>query len=210
MFVDETGAFIQPDYLIPVLAATFLPLPPPTRVIHDVRTSRAAIEAIRALGCEPVIGKVGHAYAKVLLREVDAVCGGELAGHYYFRAFHGCDSGGLAALRILGAFARAKADGRCVSRFMAPICGKYANSGEMNFKVADKPAAIARVLEAAKSFGAETGRTEIDGVRLEFAPGWISVRPSNTEPYLRLIAECDTPARLAAWMQTLSAAIGRS
>ena len=210
MFVDETGAFIQPDYLIPVLAATFLPLPPPTRVIHDVRTSRAAIEAIRALGCEPVIGKVGHAYAKVLLREVDAVCGGELAGHYYFRAFHGCDSGELAALRILGAFARAKADGRCVSRFMVPICGKYANSGEVNFKVADKSAAIARALEAAKSFGAETGRTEIDGVRLEFAPGWISVRPSNTEPYLRLIAECDTPARLAAWMQTLSAAIGRS
>ena len=210
MFVDETGAFIQPDYLIPVLAATFLPLPPHTRVIHDVRTSRAAIEAIRALGCEPVIGKVGHAYAKVLLREVDAVCGGELAGHYYFRAFHGCDSGELAALRILGAFARAKADGRCVSRFMAPICWKYANSGEVNFKVADKPAAIARVLEAAKSFGAETGRTEIDGVRLEFAPGWISVRPSNTEPYLRLIAECDTPARLAAWMQALSAAIGRS
>ncbi len=209
MFVDETGAFVQPDYLIPVLAATFRPLPPHARVIHDVRTSRAAIEAIRALGCEPVVGKVGHAYAKALLREVGAVCGGELAGHYYFRDFHGCDSGELAALRILGAFARAKADGRRVSQFLAPICGKYANSGEVNFKAADKPAAIARVLEAAKAFGAETGRCTLDGVRLEFATGWISIRPSNTEPYLRLVAECDTPARLASWLQTLSAAIAR-
>ena len=207
MFVDETGTFIQPDYLIPVLAATFRPAPAPFRVIHDVRTSRAAIEAIRALGAEPVIGRVGHAYAKALLREVDAVCGGELAGHYYFRDFHGCDSGELAALRILGAFARAKASGRRVSQFMAPVCGKYANSGELNFTVADKEAAIARVLAAAKAFGPETGRCAIDGVRLEFDAGWISVRPSNTEPYLRIVAECDTPARLAAWRTALAAAV---
>ena len=208
MFVDETGAFIQPDYLIPVLAETFLAgtdARPP--VIHDVRTSRAAIEAIRALGCEPVMGKVGHAYAKTLLRQVGAVCGGELAGHYYFRDFHGCDSGAFAALRLLGAFARAKARGLTVSRFLAPLCGKYANSGELNFTVADKPAAIARVLAAAQTFGVETGRSEIDGVRLEFAEGWISVRASNTEPYLRLIAECDTPARLARWTATLTAAL---
>ena len=221
MFVDETGAFIQPDYLIPVLASTFFtssatsrPSPsslhrstPSPAIIHDVRTSRAAIEAIREMGCEPVIGKVGHAYAKVLLREVKAVCGGELAGHYYFRDFHGCDSGELAALRILEAFARAKAEGRSVSAFMAPIMCKYANSGEVNFKVDDKPAAIARVLTAANSFGAEIGRCEIDGVRLEFAEGWISVRQSNTEPYLRLLAECDTPARLETWMAALTAAV---
>lgn len=215
MFVDENGTFIQPDYLIPVLASTYFPpsqpslpsQPPRSSIIHDVRTSRAAIEAIRAMGCEPVIGKVGHAYAKVLLREVKAVCGGELAGHYYFRDFHGCDSGELAALRILGAFAQAKARGETVSRYMEPICGKYANSGEVNFKVADKPAAIARVLAVAKTFGAETGRCEIDGVRLEFAEGWISVRQSNTEPYLRLLAECDTAERLKTWMDALSAAV---
>ena len=215
MFVDETGAFIQPDYLIPVLASTyFLPSPPSQpsppslpSIIHDVRTSRAAIEAIREMGCKPVIGKVGHAYAKVLLREVKAVCGGELAGHYYFRDFHGCDSGELAALRILGAFAQAKSLGKSVSRYMSPICGKYANSGEVNFKVADKPAAIARALAVAKTFGKETERCEIDGVRLEFAEGWISVRQSNTEPYLRLLAECDTADRLKTWMDALSAAV---
>ena len=205
MFVDETGAFIQPDYLIPVLASTYHE--PGATVIHDVRTSRAAIEAIRAQGATPVIGKVGHAYAKVLLREVKAVCGGELAGHYYFRDFHGCDSGELAALRILGAFADAKARGQTVSAFMAPLLGKYANSGEVNFKVEDKPAAIARVLEAAKGLAPETGRTTIDGYRLEYDAGWISVRQSNTEPYLRLIVECDTRARLDDWLARLTAAI---
>ena len=205
MFVDETGAFIQPDYLIPVLASTYHE--PGATVIHDVRTSRAAIEAIRAQGASPVIGKVGHAYAKVLLREVKAVCGGELAGHYYFRDFHGCDSGELAALRILGAFAEAKAQGQTVSAFMAPLLGKYANSGEVNFKVEDKPAAIARVLETAKGLAPETGRTTIDGYRLEYDAGWISVRQSNTEPYLRLIVECDTRARLDDWLARLTAAI---
>ena len=205
MFVDETGAFIQPDYLIPVLASTYSE--PNASVIHDVRTSRAAIEAIRAQGATPVIGKVGHAYAKVLLREVKAVCGGELAGHYYFRDFHGCDSGELAALRILGAFASAKSRGLTVSAFMAPLLGKYANSGEVNFKVEDKPAAIARVLEAARGLAPETGRTTIDGYRLEYDAGWVCVRQSNTEPYLRLIVECDTPARLDDWLARLTAAI---
>ena len=205
MFVDETGAFIQPDYLIPVLASTYHE--PGATVIHDVRTSRAAIEAIRAQGATPVIGKVGHAYAKVLLREVKAVCGGELAGHYYFRDFHGCDSGELAALRILGAFAEAKAQGQTVSAFMAPLLGKYANSGEVNFKVEDKPAAIARVLETAKGLAPETGRTTIDGYRLEYDAGWVSVRQSNTEPYLRLIVECDTRTRLGDWLGRLTTAI---
>ena len=203
MFVDEAGAFIQPDYLIPVLAATY---PERGTVIHDVRTSRAAIEALRADGFTPVMGKVGHAFAKVLLREMGAVCGGELAGHYYFRDFCHCDSGELAALRLLCAFARAKAAGKTVSQFLAPITRKYANSGEMNFTVDDKPAAIARVLEAAKALGNETGRSDIDGYRLEYAEGWVSVRQSNTEPLLRLLVECDTPERLAAWSATLTAA----
>ena len=205
MFVDEKGAFIQPDYLIPVLASTYSE--PNASVIHDVRTSRAAIEAIRAQGATPVIGKVGHAYAKVLLREVKAICGGELAGHYYFRDFHGCDSGELAALRILGAFASAKARGLTVSAFMAPLLDKYANSGEVNFKVEDKPAAIARVLAAARELAPETGRTEIDGYRLEYDAGWVCVRQSNTEPYLRLIVECDTRARLDDWLARLTEAI---
>ena len=204
MFVDETGAFIQPDYLIPVLAETFGER---GVVIHDVRTSRAAIERLREDGFTPVMGKVGHAFAKVLLRETGAICGGELAGHYYFRDFVHCDSGELAALRILGAFAAAKRNGQSVSAFMAPLLGKYSNSGEVNFKVNDKPAAIARVLAAAAGLARETGRSEIDGYRIEFAEGWISVRQSNTEPLLRLIVECDTRERMEGWLKALSSAI---
>ena len=204
MFVDERGEFVQPDFLIPMLATTFAERAP---VIHDVRTGRAAIEKLAADGFTPVMGKVGHAFAKVLLRKTKAVCGGELAGHYYFRDFHFCDSGELAALRILGALSAEKAAGRSVSAALDPVVNKYANSGEVNFKVDDKPAAIARVLEAAFHLAAETGRSDIDGYRLEYAEGWISVRQSNTEPYLRLIVECDTRERLDAWMAVLSAAI---
>ena len=193
MFVDENGAFIQPDYLIPVLAGTF---DEKGVVIHDVRTSRAAIERLKADGFTPVMGKVGHAYAKVLLREMNAICGGELAGHYYFRDFVHCDSGELAALRILSAFAAAKRKGTCVSACRAPLLGKYANSGEVNFEVADKPAAIGRVLDVAKTLAVETGRSEIDGCRIEYAEGWVSVRQSNTEPLLRLIVECDSRERM--------------
>ena len=207
MFVDENGTFIQPDYLIPVLAETFRDdpsLPPSPTVIHDVRTSRAAIERLRADGFTPVMGKVGHAFAKVLLRETGAICGGELAGHYYFRDFVHCDSGELAALRILSAFAAAKRKGQRVSAFMAPLLTRYANSGEVNFEVPDKPAAIARVLAVAKTLASETGRSEIDGYRLEYAEGWISVRQSNTEPLLRLIVECDSRARMENWLSALS------
>ena len=208
MFVDERGRFIQPDFLIPVLAETYLPEPADGKsrpvAIHDVRTSRAAIERLTSAGFKPVMGKVGHAFAKKLLREVGGVCGGELAGHYYFRDFFNCDSGELAALRMLGAFAQAKRNGQKVSEFMKPITEKYANSGELNFKVPDKKAATSAILAAAASLGTERGRETMDGYRLEFDKGWISVRESNTEPYLRLIVETDTPERLALWTRTLT------
>ncbi len=215
MFVDETGAFVQPDYLIPIVARATLTnadvIASRVKIIHDVRTSRGAIEAIREMGCEPVMVPVGHAFAKPILREIGAVCGGELAGHYYFKEFFGCDSGVLAAMRVLGEAARAKAAGRTFSQMMAPIATRYANSGELNFRVEDKDAAIARVLAtAAERLPAERSRSDLDGVRIEYAEGWINVRKSNTEPYLRLIVECDTPARLAEWIDVLTDAIKAS
>ena len=211
MFVDETGAFVQPDYLIPVVAeATRAALKPAAErpvVLHDVRTSRGATEVLRERGFEPVMVPVGHAFAKPKMRELNALCGGELAGHYYFGEFFGCDSGVLAAMRILGAAAQAKTRGETFSQMMKPIVSRYANSGELNFKVEDKDAAIRRVLAAAQAFGPETGRSEIDGVRVEFADGWISVRKSNTEPYLRLLVETTTSSRLSDWTSRLSSAI---
>ena len=216
MFVDEKGDFVQPDYLIPIVAratlSTSQPLDlstsQPLKIIHDVRTSRGAIEELRRMGCEPVMVPVGHAFAKPTLRKVGAVCGGELAGHYYFSEFFGCDSGVLAALRILGEVAKAKAEGKTFSEMMRPISGIYANSGEMNFKVEDKDAAIARVLKTAKEhLPRELSRSEIDGIRVEYADGWVNIRKSNTEPYLRLIVECDTEDRLAQWTDILKSAI---
>ena len=208
MFVDEKGDFVQPDYLIPIVARAS-GISSGSRIIHDVRTSRGAIEALQRMGCEPMMVPVGHAFAKPILRKVGAVCGGELAGHYYFSEFHGCDSGVLAALRILGEVAKAKAEGKTFSEMMRPISGVYANSGEMNFRVEDKDSAIARVLAAAKAkLPRELSRSEIDGIRIEYAEGWVNIRKSNTEPYLRLIVECDTADRLKDWTSVLEMAIG--
>ena len=214
MFVDSYGEFVQPDYLIPLVASAERTAPGATapaagfKVIHDVRTSRGAIEAIREMGCEPVMVPVGHAFAKPVLRESGALCGGELAGHYYFRSFAGCDSGVLAARRILAEIAAAKERGMSFRELMAPITGRYANSGELNFKVADKDEAIARVLGAAREkLPPEISRSEMDGIRLEYTEGWVNVRKSNTEPYLRLIVECDTSARLKEWTGLFASAI---
>ena len=206
MFVDERGEFVQPDYLIPVVARASGSVSG-SRVIHDVRTSRGAIEELKRMGCEPVMVPVGHAFAKPILRRIGAVCGGELAGHYYFREFHGCDSGILAALRILGEIAKAKAAGKAFSGMMQPISGAYANSGEMNFRVEDKDAAIGRALAAAKAkLPREISRSKIDGIRIEYEEGWINIRKSNTEPYLRLIVERRKGVK--EWTDILSRAIG--
>ena len=217
MFVDERGEFVQPDYLIPVVARATRAAPAYAeatagkqtlpKIIHDVRTSRGATETLREDGFEPVMVPVGHAFAKPALRRTGALCGGELAGHYYFREFHCCDSGVLAATRVLGEIARAKAAGRSFSEMMRPIVSRYANSGEMNFEVADKDAAIARVVAAAESLADVASESRIDGVRLDFADGWVSVRKSNTEPYLRLIVECRTSAMLDEWKGRLTAAV---
>ena len=217
MFVDEHGDFVQPDYLIPIVARATIGSEKgkvksekvrTDKVIHDVRTSRGAIEELKRMGCEPVMVPVGHAFAKPILRESGAVCGGELAGHYYFSEFHCCDSGVLAALRILGEIAKAKESGQSFSQMMKPISGVYANSGEMNFKVEDKDAAIVRILAAAQAkLPREVSRSEMDGLRIEYAEGWVNVRKSNTEPYLRLIVECDTPERLRSWTDILTSAL---
>jgi phosphomannomutase len=208
MFLNERGEFVQPDYLIPVVAEGAAALSGESLegavVIHDVRTSRGAIAAIEAAGAKALMVPVGHAFAKPALRESGAICGGELAGHYYFRDFHCCDSGVLAALMVLGEIAKAKRSGKSFSEMMKPVSSAYANSGELNFKVEDKDGAVERVLAAAKrSFPEEISRSEIDGVRVEYRDGWFNVRKSNTEPYLRLIVECKTDQMLREWTQLL-------
>lgn len=206
MFIDETGAFIQPDWLIPLIARRFLQDEPGAKVIHDIRTSRGVIEALHAAGAEPVIGKVGHAFAKVLLRESGAVCGGELAGHYYFRDFYCCDSGELAALIVLGELAAARRRGETFSDLTAPF-RRYATTGELNFHVTRKEAAMRAVRAAIETRETPTKVYNFDGLRLEFADWWFNIRPSNTEPYLRLIIEAADSATLATHRREVEAVL---
>jgi phosphomannomutase len=196
MFLDETGAFLQPDFLIPLLAGRFLRAEPGATVLCDIRTSRGVTEALGAAGAKPVLWKVGHAFAKLKLRETGAVCGGELAGHYYFRDFFCCDSGELAALVMLGELAAARARGQTFRQLLAPVC-RYANSGELNFTVARKDAAMETLRHALVAEAAPQTLLDFDGLRFDYADWWLNVRPSNTEPYLRVVMEASDPARLA-------------
>ncbi len=210
-FVGADGAFIPPDALLPLLAEALRPLSPEARpvVVHDVRASRGVIEALRERGFEPRMVKVGAAFAKTALREADGLCGGEVAGHYYFRAFHWSDSGVLAALLVLGVAARAKRAGTSLAALLAPITGRYVSSGEVNLTgVEDRPAAVARVEAAAVALlGAPERRTDIDGVRLEWADAWLGARPSNTEPILRLAAEARDRASLERLLAAAKGAV---
>ncbi len=197
MFVDERGGFVQPDFLIPFV----VPLGG-NKVIHDVRTSRGTIDFIRAHGGEPLMVPVGHVFAKKVLRESGAIGGGELAGHYYFRDFHCCDSGILAAIRILGKIAESKRNGASFSQMVAPVKGRWANSGERNYRCENKDAAMERVKSA---FSGEVNN--LDGYRIEMPEGWISVRKSNTEPYLRLIVEAESDALMRSWIEKAERAV---
>lgn len=196
MFVDEKGAFVRPDLMIAPMAGFFLRRTPGATILHDIRTSRGVTEWLEAAGAKPYIWKVGHAFAKVKLRELDAPFGGEFAGHYYFKDFCWCDSGELAALVACGEIAAAKRRGLSFSAFMAPVA-RYANSGELNFRIDDKDAAIARVVSAFLAEGAPERTLDFDGVRLDYRDWWVSLRKSNTEPYLRLLLEARDEALLA-------------
>lgn len=213
MCVDERGEFVPPDALIPLFAewlrANFPEEGMEPVVVHDIRTSRGVMEVLRETGFEPLMVRVGAAFAKTALRERNGLCGGEVAGHYYFRHFHWCDSGELAALFILAIVAEAKRQGKSFSQILAPITGRYVSSGEVNIHgVEDRAAAIARVEAAVvQHLGEPLQRADFDGVRLDWADAWFGVRASNTEPILRLAGETHTQASLDALMTAAKNAI---
>jgi phosphomannomutase len=187
MFVDEKGQFISPDLIIGLMGHYFLEKEKGI-VLEDIRTSKAVKEYLKKLGGEVRTWKVGRAFAAPKLREIKGIYGGELAGHYYFRDFYYSDSGIMAALIVLNLLARFKKEGKTMSELISGI-SKYANSGEINFKIEQKLEAM----EAVKNhFIAEEEPIEFmdfDGYRLDYKDWWFNVRPSNTEPYLRLLAE---------------------
>ncbi|MFA8451353.1 MAG: phosphomannomutase/phosphoglucomutase [Bacteroidales bacterium] len=196
MFVDEKGQFISPDLIIALLAHYFLEEKGlKGNVLQDIRTSKAVSEYIDQFDCKVHMWRVGRAYAALKLREIDGIYGGELAGHYYFRDFYYSDSGILACLLVLRIVSRFKKDGITLSDAMQRI-SKYANSGEINFKIEQKKEAM----EAVKNYFEENDNPsafyDFDGYRLEFPDWWFNIRPSNTEPYLRFLAEAKSTEKL--------------
>jgi phosphomannomutase len=192
MFVDEKSQFISPDLMIAVLGHYFLEEKKLRgKVLQDIRTSKSVRTYIENLGGTMEMWRVGRAYAAIKLREIDGVFGGELAGHYYFRDFNYSDSGILACTLLLRIFSDFKKRGISVSQVIANIV-KYANSGEVNFKLERKTEAMEALRSHFTSVENAIAFYDFDGYRIEFPTWWFNVRPSNTEPYLRLIVEADT------------------
>ena len=198
MFVDEKGKFVSPDLIIALLGHYFLEgKPAGQKVLQDIRSSKAVGEYLQKnFGAEIHTWRVGRAYAALKLREIDGIYGGELAGHYYFKDFFYSDSGMLAAILTLNVVARLKSKGISFSEAIAGI-SSYHNSGEINFKIVQKQEAMDAIKKHFEEIETVTAFYDFDGYRLEFADWWLNVRPSNTEPYLRFLAEATSDDLLA-------------
>jgi phosphomannomutase len=191
--VDEKGRAVSPSTLTALIAARELAKEPGATVIHNLITSRAVPELVTELGGTPVRTRVGHSFIKATMAETDAIFGGEHSGHFYFRDFWRADSGMLAALHALAALAGAEGT---LSELLAAY-ERYPMSGEINSEVGDQ-AAVMDALEAeyAGRDGVTTDR--LDGLSVSHADWTFNVRPSNTEPLLRLNAEGRDEETMAA------------
>jgi phosphomannomutase len=191
MFVDENSKFISPDLIIGLLAHYFLEEKAEKgNVLQDIRSSKAVGNYVRKFGSQMHTWKVGRAYAALKLREIDGIYGGELAGHYYFRDFYYSDSGIMACLIVLGIVSKLKEKGIKLSEAIADI-STFANSGEINFKIEQKQEAMDAIRDHFSTQEKPEAYYDFDGYRVEFKDWWFNVRPSNTEPYLRFLAEAN-------------------
>ena len=181
-FIDERGEFVDGDFLTALLAASLLRRNPGASILYDVRASRAVADTVERAGGTAYVNRVGHAFFKARMREQGALFGGEVSGHYYFRDFYCADSGTLPALLILELLAR---EGRAMSELLAPYRDHYFISGEINSEVDDQAAKIEEI--ASRYSDARQGR--LDGISIDYDDWHFNVRPSNTEPLLRLCLE---------------------
>ena len=195
MFVDENGTFIQPDMMIAVVGRYFASQGMTGKCLQDIRTSKSVTESIESMGFEMHTWRGGRAYAALKLREIDGLFGGELAGHYYFRDFYYSDSAYLAALIILGEIKKAHDKGITLSKLIKEL-SVYHGSGELNFHIEDKETAMEELVSTMQMTGKPVKVMDFDGYRIEFEQWWFNIRPSNTEPYLRLLIEARTPELL--------------
>jgi phosphomannomutase len=181
-FIDDTGEFVAGDFLTALLAEALLRKEPGATVLYDVRASRAVADVVTGHGGTAEVNRVGHAFFKTRMRETGAAFGGEVSGHYYFRDFYCADSGTLPALLLLELLS---VEGKKLSELLAPLRSRYFISGEINSEVADQNAKMDEI----RSEYSDGEVTELDGVSIDYDDWHFNVRPSNTEPLLRLNLE---------------------
>jgi phosphomannomutase len=181
-FIDDTGEFVAGDFLTALLGESIVRKEPGALVLYDVRASRAVRDVVERAGGRAEVNRVGHAFFKTRMRETGAAFGGEVSGHYYFRDFYCADSGTIPALLILELLS---VGGRKLSELLEPLRSSYFISGEINSEVEDQEAKMREIVDAYSD--GEIGR--LDGVSVDYDDWHFNVRPSNTEPLLRLNLE---------------------
>jgi phosphomannomutase len=181
-FIDDTGRFVDGDFLTALLAESILRKDPGAAILYDVRASRAVPDIVKRAGGHPYMNRVGHAFFKTRMRELGAAFGGEVSGHYYFHDFYCADSGTIPALLILELLS---VEGKKLSELLEPLRSRYFISGEINSEVEDQEGKMKELQERYWD-----GRvSELDGISIDYADWHFNVRPSNTEPLLRLNLE---------------------
>jgi phosphomannomutase len=181
-FIDDSGTFVDGDFLTALLAKQVLQKQPGATILYDVRASRAVADTVARLGGTSHMGRVGHAFMKIAMREHDAAFAGEVSGHYYFRDFWSADSGTIPALLVLELLS---VEDRSLAELVAELRSRYFISGEINSEVADQKA---KMDELAERYS-DGEVTWLDGVSVDYPDWHFNVRPSNTEPLLRLNLE---------------------
>jgi phosphomannomutase len=182
-FIDDTGEFVPGDFVTALLAESILAKAPGAKIIYDVRASWAVPDAIKRAGGIPLMNRVGHAYIKLRMREEGAVFGGEVSGHYYFRDFYQADSGAIPFLLMLELVSR---KGQKLSEILQPLRERYFITGELNTPVSD---VALKLQELKERFAPEGKVSHLDGISVDAEDWHFNVRPSNTEPLLRLNLE---------------------
>jgi phosphomannomutase len=186
-FVDDTGEFVPGDFVTALLAESILEKEPGAKIIYDVRASWAVRDTVERAGGVSLINRVGHAFIKERMRQEGAVFAGEVSGHYYFRDFYQADSGTIPALLMLELVSRR---GRKLSELLQPYRERYFITGELNTPVED---VALKLQELKEHFGREGEVSHLDGISVTAEDWHMNVRPSNTEPLLRLNLEALNP-----------------
>ena len=202
--VDENGNAVNPSLLTALIADRELKKKPGSPIIYNLISSRAVKEVVSENGGKPLRSRVGHSYIKAMMAESGAIFGGEHSGHFYFADFWRADSGMLAALHAIAALGQSN---MTLSELLKPYA-RYVASGEINSKVSDSKAVMAKIKEL---YGAKSGVTtdELDGLTVDGDTWWFNVRASNTEPLLRLNVEAKTQAQMEGLRDEVLALIRR-